>query len=65
VDTTLDTPIGSPHFSAETLITGIKDCIQRKNVPSFDVEIYQDGTISPQTFQLFKTVKKAIWTDRP
>jgi len=61
----LDTPIGPPHFSAERLIAGIHDCIRRKNVPTFDIEIYQDGTISPQTFQLFKAVKRVIWMGAP
>ena len=61
----LDTPIGPPQFSAEAMIAGIQDCIRRRNVPTFDVEIYQDGGISPQTFQLFKTISHTIWSDAP
>ena len=61
----LDTPIEAPQFSAEMMIAGIQDCMRRKNVPTFDVEIYQDGTVSPQTFQLFKAIKRAIWIGSP
>ena len=61
----LETPIGPPQFSAEAMIAGIRDCMRRKNVPTFDVEIYQDGGISPQTLQLFKTISHTIWSDAP
>lgn len=57
----LDSPIEAPQFSAEMMIAGIQDCMRRKNVPTFDVEIYQEGTISPQTFQLFRAINRAIW----
>ena len=28
--------------------------------PLLDVEVYQDGTISPETFQMFQTVSREI-----
>ena len=55
-----DTLIGPPKYTADVMIAKLKDAISRKNVPSFDIEIYQDGTISPETFELFRSVRQAI-----
>jgi hypothetical protein len=38
----------------------LKDALSRKEVPLVDVEVYQDGTISPETFQLFHAIRRAI-----
>jgi hypothetical protein len=42
------------------MIAKIQDAISRRNVPTFDVEIYQDGRISPETLALFKEVRQTI-----
>lgn len=55
-----DTPIGPPRYTADVMVAKLKDAINRKNVPTFDIEIYQDGTISPQTFELFQSIKQSI-----
>ena len=56
----MDTPIGRPKYSATTLIAKIRDAASRRNVPLLDVEIYQDGSISPETRATFKAVRAAI-----
>lgn len=56
----LNTPIGPPKYSAAVMIAKIKDAVSRRNVPLLDVEIYQDGTISPQTLQMFQAIRRAI-----
>jgi hypothetical protein len=55
-----NTPISPPKYSLDTMIAKIRDAISRKNVPTFDVEIYQDGRISPETLALFKEIRRAI-----
>ena len=55
-----DTPIGPLRFSPETMLAKIRDCIARKNVPSFDLEIYQDGSVAPEAVEMFKTVRAAL-----
>ncbi len=57
-----DTPIGPPRFSADQIVTRLKDALSRKEVPLLDVEVFQNGTASPQTVALLKTVRKAIET---
>jgi hypothetical protein len=56
----LDTPILPPRYSLDTMIARIRDAISRRNVPTFDVEVYQDGRISPETLALFKEIRRAI-----
>ncbi len=34
--------------------------MSRRSVPLLDVEIYQDGTISPQTLTMFEAIRQAI-----
>jgi hypothetical protein len=34
-------------------------------VPLIDVEVYQDGTISPQTLQLFQAIRAEIRPANP
>jgi hypothetical protein len=55
-----NTPIGPPMMSSEVTIGKLKDAISRRNVPTFDLEIYQDGTISPQTLAMFKAIRREI-----
>ena len=56
----LDTPIDPPKYSADVMIAKIKDAMIRRNVPLLDVEAYQDGTISPETSQLFHTIQREL-----
>jgi hypothetical protein len=55
-----DRPISPPRFSADEIVSKLKDALSRKAVPLLDVEVYQDGTISPETFQLLQTVKQEL-----
>src|SRR5712664_488982 len=56
----VNTPISPPRYSPDTMIARIRDAISRRNVPTFDVEVYQDGRISPETLDLFKQIRRAI-----
>ena len=56
----MDTPIDPPHDSTVDMIQKIRDSMARRNVPLLDVEVYQDGTISPETLQMFKEIRHAI-----
>ena len=42
-----EAPIDPPQYSADVLVEKIVDSMRRHNVPLLDVEVYQDGTISP------------------
>jgi hypothetical protein len=55
-----DTDIPSPHLSAEKLIDIVQTAIERKNIPVMNVSVYQDGSISPKTFQLLKELNHAV-----
>ena len=55
-----NTPISLPRYSADTMIAKIRDAISRRNVPTFDAEVYQDGRISTETLALFKEIRRAI-----
>ncbi len=55
-----DAPIDPPQYSADVMVEKIEDSMRRRNVPLLDVEVYQDGTISPETFQMFQTVSREI-----
>ena len=56
----LNAPIGPPRLSADAIVTMLKDALSRKAAPLLDVEVYQDGTISPETFQLLQAIRRAI-----
>jgi hypothetical protein len=56
----VNTPISPPRYSPDTMIAKIRDAISHRNVPTFDVEVYQDGGISPETLALFKEIRRAI-----
>ena len=58
--TQLNKDISEPVVSADELINIIKEGIKRKNVAIMNVSIYQDGTISPQTFELLQELNKAV-----
>jgi Alpha-L-fucosidase len=52
--------IAPPRLSADDLVSKLKDAISRKAVPLLDVEVYQDGTASPQTLQLLQAIGAKI-----
>ena len=49
-----DTDIGPPKWNAPQLAMLLKEFISRKNVPIFNLEIYQEGALSPQSVDLFR-----------
>ncbi|HMH11965.1 MAG TPA: alpha-L-fucosidase [Edaphobacter sp.] len=55
-----DMAIDPPRYSADVMVAKLKDSMRRRNVPLLDVEVYQDGTISPETFQMFQIVRREI-----
>lgn len=55
-----DASIAPSHYSADVLVEKIKDSMRHRNVPLLDIEVYQDGTISPETFQIFQAVSREI-----
>jgi hypothetical protein len=49
-----DTDIGPPKWNTPQLATLLQEFISRKNVPIFNLEIYQEGALSPKSVELFK-----------
>jgi len=49
-----DTDIGPPKWNAPHLASLLREFISRKNVPIFNLEIYQEGALSPKSVELFK-----------
>lgn len=49
-----DSPIGNPHWNPDQLAAMLKGFAEYRSVPIFNLEIYQDGTVSSQTVDLFK-----------
>ncbi|MEG1749198.1 MAG: hypothetical protein RR249_05855 [Tannerellaceae bacterium] len=60
-----DKEIEDPLFTPEELIQIIKESNKRKNLPMMNVRIYQDGTISPKTYDLLKKVKQSVYSGNP
>lgn len=55
-----DTEIEAPLFTPEEMIAIIRESNKRKNLPMINVRVYQDGTISPASYQLLKKVKESF-----
>lgn len=49
-----DRAIGAPKWTTAQLTTLLREFAAHRNVPIFNVEIYQDGTVSPETVELFR-----------
>ena len=49
--------IGKPHWNAEQLADLMKQFAARRNVPIFNLEIYQEGTVSPASIELFRQAR--------
>lgn len=52
-----DSVIGPPRWTAEQMSDLLRRFSERRNVPIFNLEIYQDGTVSAQTIAMFKTAR--------
>lgn len=49
-----DSDTGAPKWNAPQLAALLKEFISRKNVPIFNLEIYQEGALSPKSVELFR-----------
>lgn len=49
-----DTAIGNPQWNPDQLAGMLKGFSEYRNVPIFNMEIYQEGAVSPQSVELFK-----------
>ncbi|MCX7007900.1 MAG: alpha-L-fucosidase [Kiritimatiellaeota bacterium] len=50
--------IGRPRWTADQMAQNIQQFAARKVVPIFNVEIYQDGTLSPHTVEMFQAARR-------
>lgn len=55
-----DQPIAPPRYSVDQLVSRLQDAFSRKAVPLLDLEIYQDGTVSPETLELLRSARQAL-----
>ena len=55
-----DTPIALPRYSADGLISMIQDGMARRNVLTVNLETYEDGGISPASFEMMRAVRRAV-----
>jgi len=55
-----DTEIGPPRWSLEKLRQYFSESVAHRNVQMMNLEIYQDGSFSPGTIQLFAQAKSAL-----
>jgi hypothetical protein len=60
VHTRKNTDIGPPRWNAVQLAAMLEQFIARKNVPIFNLEIYQEGALSSATVELFKQAHERI-----
>jgi hypothetical protein len=59
------TEIGKPHWSAEQLATLLDTFAKFRNVPIFNLEIYQEGTVSPTSVGVFKQARRLRLERKP
>jgi hypothetical protein len=57
---TKDAPIPPPRYTDAQMIQYIRQAMARKEVPVINLEVFQDGSASPQTIEEFKAIKAAI-----
>ncbi|WP_170126353.1 alpha-L-fucosidase [Arenibacter echinorum] len=55
--------IVSPNYSAEILISQIKYAQEHRYPLSINLEMYEDGSVSPESLELLKTIQKTMSTD--
>ena len=52
--------IKKSKYSVERLTAIMRKFIARKNVPLWNLEIYQEGTVSPESVAIFKQVRESL-----
>lgn len=52
--------IRKPKLTPERLADFLGKCMTRGNVPIFNLEIYQDGTVSPGSVEIFEEARKRL-----
>jgi hypothetical protein len=55
-----DTDMLPPWHTTEEVVNYVKLCVREKTVPTINMSIYQDGTVSPATLDQMRAVSKAI-----
>ncbi len=55
-----NTAIPAPKLSAPQMIAYIQKANARRNVPVINLEVYQDGSASPQALEEFKAINEAM-----
>ena len=58
--TELNEAIPPPLLKPDALTSIIQEAMRRKNTAIMNVQVYQDGSISPETFALLKQLNKAV-----
>lgn len=58
--TELNEAIPPPLLKPDALISIIQEAMRRKNTAIMNVQVYQDGSISPETFALLKQLDQAV-----
>ncbi len=56
----LDTPIPSPRFTSQEMTQMIKRALQRQFPLSINLEMYEDGSVSPESMSLLRELKAAV-----
>jgi hypothetical protein len=60
VHTRKDTDVGAPRWNAAQMAGLLRSFIARKNVPTFNLEICQEGTVSPRTIEMFRQAREQL-----
>ena len=55
-----NTKIPPPKYTLETLVKLIRNAQENRYPYSINLEMYEDGTVSPQSYELLKKLKKEI-----
>jgi hypothetical protein len=55
-----DTDMLPPWHTTEQVVNYVRLCVQEKTVPTINMSIYQDGSVSPATLDQMRAVRKAI-----
>jgi hypothetical protein len=55
-----DTPLNPPKWSAEQLAPLLKDFVARKNVPIFNLEVSQEGRVSPLSLDVLRQASAGL-----
>ncbi|MCX6876835.1 MAG: alpha-L-fucosidase [Verrucomicrobia bacterium] len=60
VHTRKDSPVGTPRWNAKQLAGMLKEFVAYHNVPLFNLEIYQEGTVSPPSVEIFEQAAPSL-----